>query len=329
MAQSGDEKALLEEVVAFLREEQSYRPSAANLEVVVRLTSSVQPTNLDLWERSLRSALWGIQRPGGRYRRQSDGFVSWFDLCNGSGYARESALRTFREGAPNGFFFALTLRRLNDWVPQVRAAAREGLDRLVEATNPDHVVAALWVVLPNAQNWGRMELEDRACLYSIAAVPAVASSLHRQLLAATSGPAAIVLAQAARCEALSFDLESLAQHAIQPSVRAKAYRSLLERRLTWVAHRKWVWTDFAYCKGRYEPVIGERSVEPSTDALALISGAASDPSVHVRRVAADALIAKMDSLDEVGLALVTDLARDSSSSVAERAKFVIESLKEQ
>ena len=48
------------------------------------------------------------------------GATCWYDLLSGDGFRRERFLLEVNEGAPSAFLLAMFLRRLNDWVPQVR-----------------------------------------------------------------------------------------------------------------------------------------------------------------------------------------------------------------
>ena len=95
---------------------------------LVAETSLLSLHNLDNWERSVRAQLWAVEQRFSptrwTFRKAPARFASWLDLCSGDGFKRERILRTLSEGAPNAFFYSLAVRRLNDWVPQVRAAAR-------------------------------------------------------------------------------------------------------------------------------------------------------------------------------------------------------------
>jgi hypothetical protein len=235
-------------------------------------------------------------------------------------------MRTLSGGAPNAFFFTLAVRRLNDWVPQVRAAAREHLSRLAERTDPEHVVDALWNVLAHCGSWGRMEDADRQSLADLISINRVAIALGSRIMEATAGPVTQILSQAGRVQALDHRLEEFAEAAIQPSVRAKAFRCLLEGRMVWVVGRKWRWTDIKWCKGRFEPVVEERAIAESVDFLACLRMALMDRSALVRRVAAEFLIKELKSIGDEATNFAEQLASDPSASVAERGRFVLASL---
>ena len=252
--------------------------------------------------------------------------LPWLDYCSGDGYQREKTLRTSREGAPNGFLFAIVLRRLNDWVPQVRAAAREYVPKMAANTKPEYILEALWAILPYLHTWGRLQVEDLEVLTSLLTVNGIPSQLGSKLIEATAGPAASILGQAGRQPVLDKFLPTISEKAIQPAVRAKEYRSQLEGRIVWFEGWEWVWTDIRWCQGQYKPVLGERKIHVYRSFLETLEQAARDNSPVVRRVAGDALIAKLDSIGAEAIPIAEILSGDPYPSVAERGKFALERL---
>ena len=49
-------------------------------------------------------------------------------------------LRTLSGTGPNCLCFALAVRRINDWTPQVPEAAQKQGPKIAQASNPEHVV---------------------------------------------------------------------------------------------------------------------------------------------------------------------------------------------
>lgn len=156
----------------------------------------------------------------------------------------------------------------------------------------------------------------------------VPSRLVAKLLQATTGPAAGILGQVGRTPILDQCLPTLCAQAIQPAVRAKAYRSQLEDRMVWFEGRKWVWTDRRWCQGRYVPVLGERKIHVYRPFLELLVQAAQDASPIVRRVAGDVLLAKLDSIGVDALPIAILLSEDAYPSVAERGIFALKRLED-
>jgi hypothetical protein len=304
-------------------------------EAMAALTSATDRVplgKLDVWERTIRQKLAAahVEQSSSAWKfwRRPARIASWLDLCSADGRKREAILRAVNGPAPNGLFLAFAVRRLNDWVPQVRAAARKHLPRIASASDPEHVADALWAVLAHCGSWGRMEDSDRQILSELIALEQSALALETRVLTAAAGPAPTVFAQAAQTRAFDPWLEEIAQLAVQPAVRAKAYRFLLEGRVRWVAGRKWRWVDVTRGQGRFEPVIEERKLVVDRPMQVLVSQALRDPSAMVRRVGADALIQHLASLGADAPVLAQQIAADPCASVAERGRFALAKLGE-
>jgi hypothetical protein len=99
-----------------------------NFSLVVEATSQLPLKNLDYWERFIRwefSKELNASKPSKlKFWKHPIPIVSWIDLCHESGFKREKTLQILAgTAAPNSFFFALAVRRINDWVVPVREAA--------------------------------------------------------------------------------------------------------------------------------------------------------------------------------------------------------------
>jgi len=308
----------------------SGRKVVADMSALVEATSRLPLSNLDNWERLIRSGLHQASansKPAKwKFWVQPTPFLTWIDLCSGDGFKRERTLRILSGAAPNRFFFAMAVRRLNDWVSQVRSAAREQLPSIAIASNPEDVVDVLCAVFPRWSSWGRMDTEGKQTLLEIASIEAVTHSLKSRLVTATAGPLASVLAQAGQTPVLDADLPEIASNAIQPSVRAKAYKFLLDGKVLWLVGRKWEWTDVRYCKGYFKPMFCNRPLTVKSPLEETLKAASVDRSAIVRRVAADVLIRESGTIGSFALQMATVLASDSHPSVAERANFALKKI---
>ena len=302
----------------------------ADMSSLVEVTSQLPLTNMDYWERLIRSefssALESSSQPKWKVWSKSSQFLTWLDLISWDGYKREKTLRTITGEAPNSFFFVLAIRRLNDWVPQVREAAREKLPLIVKESDPVHVVDALCVTLSHWNSWGRIEESDKKVLLEIISNKDIGQSLKLKIISSTSGPMASLLAQVGRTSALDEHLSEIAENAVQPSVRAKAYRSQFEGRMVWLEGRKWEWTDVRYCKGRFKAIVGERKITIAYPFIELLQKSANDASSIVRRVGAEFLIRELSTLGNESLQFANRFASDKSSPVAERGRFALKKL---
>ena len=309
---------------------------------LVRLTSLLPPSNMARWEHVIRRELsfvkhtlvtpkktkwWSLFSPSEKSVERTR-ILSWIDLLDADGYTRERTLRTLRAAAPNGFFFALAARRLNDWVAQVRSAARETVPEIARATNPKHVADAICALLPTWSSWGRMDEPDSQTILDLIAIKGVALELIDRVISSPMGPMPQVFAQILRMSTLDEHLTEIAMRAVQPAVRAKAYRVLLLREATWIEGSRWRWTDVRYCEGRVEKIHGARPLRIAPVLLDVLNAAASDRSSIVRCVASEALVREMNTPGIPALALARRFAEDNSSPVAERGNFVLKRLGE-
>ena len=333
MQQSQDmEDKVISAVKSFARSINSGGKVVADMSALVDATSQLPLANFDYWERLIRSefskAIEVSTQPKWKFWSKPQQFLTWLDLISWDGYKREKTLRTILGAAPNTFFFSLALRRLNDWVPQVREAAREKLPEIAKESDPKNVVEALCIALSNWNSWGRIEEADKQVLLLIISTEEIAKTLKSKLILSTSGPMPSLFAQLGRTSILDDCLAEIAECAIQPSVRAKAYRSLFERRIVWIEGRKWEWTDIRYCEGRLKAIVSERKLNIQTSLLDLLKKSSVDRSSIVRRVSAEFLIRDIEKLGNKSKVFAEQFASDKSNPVSERGRFALKKLKE-
>lgn len=251
--------------------------------------------------------------------------AAWVLSTDADGYIREAAIRKLRSPPTSaGRFVALTLR-LNDWVPQVREAARIAAANLFPLTAPDTVAAAAPYVLGRRHLWARWGQDERSLIDAAFLRADVMAALTERLVDGRSGGLAGTLRNALRTPGLDGELLRLAFDARSPAVRALALRTLLEGRATWTAGYAWAWQDKALGIRRRVPRMEGREVAATLPAPALIRRGLADRSALVRRVAASALIARADEMPDAA-ELATALARDPSASVRDRAAFLLRDL---
>jgi len=329
------ESKVMEDKVKFAVREfassiKSGRTVVADMSALVDVTSELPLSSFDYWERLIRSefsiALRETTSPMWKVWSKPNELLTWLDLISWDGYRREKTLRTLSGAAPNTFFFSLIVRRLNDWVPEVRKAAREKLLEIAKASNPDYVVEALCIALFNWNTWGRIEEADKKVLLQVICEDEIALSLRSKLISSISGPMPSLYSQLGRTPILDGNIEKIASLAIQPSVRAKAYRSLYEGRIRWIEGRKWEWTDIRYCEGRLKPIVSERKIDVHIALIDLVKRSAKDRSSIVRRISAEILIQEIETLDVIAREYAEKFASDKSDAVSERGLFALKKL---
>jgi hypothetical protein len=314
-------------VWAFAKSLNSGGKVVGDMSSLIDVTSKLPLSGFDYWERFIRAefslAIRETAPPSWKIWAKPKELLTWLDLISWDGYKREKTLRTLSGAAPNTFFFSLVVRRLNDWVPQVREAAREKLPVIAKTSNPKFVVEALCITLSNWNSWGRLEEADRKVLLQLICEEELAEILRSKLLTASSGSISSLFSQLGRTPILDEKIEDIAAFAIQPSVRAKAYRSLFEGRISWIEGWKWEWTDIRYCEGKLKPIVAERKLVIQTSLLELLKNSSEDRSSIVRRVSAEFLIRELESLGSVARTFAERFASDKSRSVSERGQFVL------
>lgn len=119
----------------FVETKEASSKVVSDLSSVINATSELPLVNLEYWEMFIRerydNALTSDYSSKWAFWQSNAPRITLLDLCNWDGYRREKALRAIGEKVPNRFFLALVLRRLNDWVPQVRQAAQDILSKVL------------------------------------------------------------------------------------------------------------------------------------------------------------------------------------------------------
>ncbi|CFQ36968.1 hypothetical protein [Yersinia bercovieri] len=307
-----------------------YQRIRPDISKFIAVTSKLPLRSLDDWERLIREEIfYSLQKYS---QKQSGneipqvGSLKWMDLCNADGFRRERALRTLSGGAPNSFLLALVVRKLNDWVPQVRAAACDALPLIAEKSDPEFIVDVLFITLPYWDSWGRMGSVEKEALMKVILMEKVTESLKKRLLKSSSGPVSTIFVQAGRTTALDNFIAEIAETSIQPSLRAKAYRCQFESKFVWAEGMTWQWVDKVNGIRRRIPVLKERIISSTTPFIENLRMATTDRSPMVRRIAGAMLIKELDNIGDEAFKLANILASDTSKSVAERGKYALTDL---
>ncbi|WP_145553742.1 hypothetical protein [Yersinia canariae] len=307
-----------------------YQAIRPDISTFIAVSAKLPLKNLDDWERLIRwaisSSLQTSNPQHARFKNDLIGSLKWLDICNADGFRREKALRTLSGGAPNSFLFALVVRKLNDWVPQVREAARDVLPLIAECSDPEIIVDVLFITLPYWDSWGRMGDTEKHILMKIILMEKVTESLKRRLILSTSGPVAAIFMQAGRTTALDTFLTEIAESSVQPSLRAKAYRCQFDRKFVWAEGLTWQWIDKVYGIRRRVPVLKGRIIDTTRPLLENLRMATVDRSPMVRRIAGEMLIKELDSIGDEAFRLAKVLASDTSPSVSERGRYALADL---
>lgn len=330
LQQDSIKKDVIASIKKSLNVEHFYHRIRPDISSFISVTSKLSLKNLDEWERLIR---WQIDLFLPQHNDQVPnannppiGSLRWLDLCNADGYKRERALKILTGGAPNSFLLALMFRKLNDWVPEVRIAARNALPLIVEQTDSEIIVDVLFIMLPYWNSWGRIGDDEKQILLSIIAMNKVAESLKNRLIFSASGPAATIFAQAGRVDVLDNFLTEIAELSVQPALRARAYRCLLESKFVWAEGSEFKLIDKRYGIRQRIPVLRERRIEIKIPFIEYLKMAAIDRSPIVRRIAGEILIKQLENIGDDAFKLAELLASDKTVAVAERGLFALKDL---
>ena len=330
LPQDSLQKELIESIKKSLTFDILYQRIRPDISKFITTTSKLSLKGLDGWERLIRAEIFYSLRQYSQKESDNDfqqvGSLRWMDICSADGFRRERALRTLSGGAPNSFLLALVVRKLNDWAPQVRVAARDALPLVAEKSDPEFIVDVLFITLPYWDSWGRMEDIDKEVLMKVVLMEKVANALKKRLLTSSSGPVATIFAQAGRTTALDDFLAEISEKSVQPSLRAKAYRCQFENRFVWAEGLTWQWIDKVYGLQRRIPALKERIIPMTRPFIDNLRMATNDRSPMVRRIAGEMLIKELNNIDDEAFELANILASDKSPSVAERGRYALADL---
>jgi hypothetical protein len=249
-------------------------------------------------------------------------------LFHHSGHVRQRALETLRTPPQTPFLLTALMLRMNDWVRQVRVAARFSAERLLPQTSPEVVAAAAPYLLDRWSKWGRWEAEGIAVLDAALQRPDVVAALVQRFRSKAPGSLATPLRHALRGPSLDPYLYELAHKAAHPSVRVVALRALINNRTTWPAGLRREWVDKTYGLSRLAVVLESRAVAHDYPTAPLIRAALKDRSAAVRRVAADAVIEQRALLPDVD-DLVDAMTVDPTPAIRDRGDFLRRKLVEE
>lgn len=310
------------EMLAFLAQhrEPAHFPAAAD---AIR-------TRFRLYSRGIWN-VWGRQDPERRAAElallSAEPALAQVFLFHGDGFIREAALHSLP--APIGLPVVAygLVQRLNDWSPEVRSAAALAFDRCIPPSDPDILLGPVWICLQNARRWGRWTGGyDRLIAAVLSHEPLTALLLQRLLQDLRGGTGTIFHALWSDPRFDRF-LPQIATTAKLPSLRARAVDGISRGKVFWpLETSRKVWTDKPAGLYRLERDFASRPLSLPVDALPVLTKAVRDPSIVVRRIALDGIIAhrgqrRFHALVE---SLLTALHSDPSPAIQARLAFLLQ-----
>jgi hypothetical protein len=250
--------------------------------------------------------------------------LAWLLAFHGDGYIRQAALEALSVPPATASQFITIALRLNDWVPEVRKAAREAAARLFANAAPEVVAAAAPYLLSRRYLWERWD-DEAIVLDEALGRTDVAAELATRLGELKTGPAGITLRMALRFQSLDPYLPDLATRAAHPAARATALEAIIRGQARWATGFERAWVDKRYGIEKQIPVLASRPINLAVDIESFVRAGLKDPFVAVRKVAADGLYERRKSMSDA-LPLARSLLDDASFAVSERASFLVRRL---
>ncbi len=256
----------------------------------------------------------------GRLLRQPDGY-GWFSQFHGDGFKREAAMNQL-DGPPRSpFEFVSIVYRMNDWVPEVRAAALKYAENYFPRADCDVVGKAALFLLMHMQKLARWDARAVKCVEDTLYREDVGTFIKNQLLTQSEGGAARVLRSLAKRADFDPFIPELSANAKSASVRACATDFLLNGRAQWSSGYKRVWVNKALGVSRLIPDLRQRPLSISIQIPEIMDRASKDRSAHVRIIVASALIRQLVNPLEWHTKIAVRLKCDKNQSVASRMDF--------
>lgn len=230
------------------------------------------------------------------------------------GYVREEAVKVLDLRAPTAK--AILLLRCNDWVAPIRKTALKRLRTAAPDWTPSDLSPLVSYVLGRKNQWAR---GGEKALKILLDHPAWNAAVHQTLLTQVNGPLAKVLRGLLKTDLHDGLLAELSQNAKSAQVRAVATQTVLEGCARWLVGTNWQWVDKTISLRRRVPSWDKRIVDrPVEELSAVFQSAAADPSVSVRKLAAEHLIRVGPQGSDRIIAL---LEQDRSKPVFERMDY--------
>ncbi len=245
-------------------------------------------------------------------------------VFHGSGYARQATLDAWNCPPDSPLFLAAIASRLNDWVAEVRAAAKRCAETWFPHTSAEVVAGAFGHLVERQDVLSRWSGEESQLVADMLYRKDVLAIVADQLVRSLSGPAQRTLRYALRRPGLDATLLRLATDAAKPDIRAAALKTLIERRVTWTSCFEKQWVDKRYRIARRVPVTAGRDIAHDLDVQQLLRLFAIDRRTLVRKTVASALIDRLGNATSSDFEIARQLAHDKSPAVSGKALYFLE-----
>lgn len=257
--------------------------------------------------------------------------LAWLLMFHGNGYIRQAAVEALQGPPQSPLEFVALVCRLNDWVGAVRASALERCRALLADADPAVICEAAFWLQPHMMVLNRIEDEAKALVVEVTYRADVLALMKADFMGTRGGSVGRTFRRVLSRPGLDDSLLAFSTQAALPAIRAAATSALLEQKATWFTGYGKQWVDKRYGISRRTSQFASRPITVAVDARQVLETASKDRSSQVRKVAADALIERVEGSDSARDpahypaldAIATTLLNDPKASVASRAAFYL------
>lgn len=252
---------------------------------------------------------------------KTDPSIAWTVLQHPDGYLREAALKALTGPITLSSELLGIAERLNDWVPEVRAAALDATQRLFPTAGPDVVEEAAPYLLSRWGAWQRWDSDGVAAVDALVGQPEIINRIIHSLENKRSRIVSWQFVHLLRHDWIDAYLPHLAQFAVQPPVRKLAFATVLQGEAKWRSRFVRSAEEIKYSIDKSTVVFESRPLAASVDRTVLVERGLRDRFAAVRWLAAGALVENLVEISDRERT-ITRLLTDKSHSVRERGKFL-------
>lgn len=263
-----------------------------------------------------------VQQEGWETALDAEPDLAWLLTFHGNGYARQAALDALSSPPLCPFEFVAVVYRLNDWVPQVRDAAKRYAENQLSEANPETIAESAFFLIPQMTLFRRWDEQAASVVRESIYQQHVLCELKSKLLAQRGGKVGAVLRLLLKHPDLDSSLEKLAFTAHLPVVRAIALETLLMGRAQWLVGYRREWLNKALGISRRAPSFKSRAVHVEFELGRALSAGCADKSSTVRRVLADFLVSRRGRFTPDMARACVELKNDQNAAVRSRIDFL-------
>ena len=264
-----------------------------------------------------------IQQRRGKTRLDEAAQSPFLFIFSGNGYEREAAANAISAPCKSEFEVLSLCYLLNDWVPNVRAAALQAMQRSLPSTKRALIDGVASYLFEETGRFGRMEHQEINALNGFLFTPDIVETLISRLTAGLeSRPENLLKRLLVHAETDRFLPDIWSNTSLRPSVRSIALQPLLNGNIKWQDGYKFEWIDKLFNEKRRVPQIVSRPLSISVDVHQLYAEALKDKSPLIVKTTLQSLITTRTDIADFR-PVIERLKASKRPAIRERAEFLL------